>query len=226
MSFFCAVLDLGTSRGGVLQEVDVTTTSLAALKNQSKRTVKRLIGYDSRNWLRIRQIEAFTTFLTAANRKSRDVIEISPGWNRYWKAMCPNYRSVDFPDFDICKDRTDEQYSIVIADQVLEHVQRPQAAARNIHAMTREGGWAMVATPFLFRVHARPHDYNRWTPAGLKQLMVDGGFAEDNVQAFGWGNKACARAHIGGPVRAYGLWRDLSNDEEYPMMVWAFAKKG
>ncbi|RWK27414.1 MAG: SAM-dependent methyltransferase, partial [Mesorhizobium sp.] len=40
-----------------------------------------------------------------------------------------------------------------------------------------------------------------------------------------WGNKACARAHIGGPVRAYGLWRDLSNDEEYPLMVWAFAKK-
>ncbi|TIR97234.1 MAG: SAM-dependent methyltransferase, partial [Mesorhizobium sp.] len=23
----------------------------------------------------------------------------------------------------------------------------------------------------------------------------------------------------------YGLWRDLSNDEEYPLMVWAFAKK-
>ncbi|TGV50903.1 class I SAM-dependent methyltransferase, partial [Mesorhizobium sp. M2D.F.Ca.ET.160.01.1.1] len=100
-------------------------------------------------------------FLEAANRKSRDVIEISPGWNRYWRAMCPNYRSVDFPDFDICRDRTEEQYSLVIADQVLEHVRRPQAAAANIHAMTRPGGWAMVATPFLFRVHARPHDYNR-----------------------------------------------------------------
>ncbi|MBZ9857283.1 hypothetical protein LB566_26150 [Mesorhizobium sp. CA13] len=98
-------------------------------------------------------------------------------------------------------------------------------AAANIHAMTKPGGWAMVATPFLFRVHARPHDYNRWTPAGLRQLMIEGGFAEDDVQAFGWGNKACAKAHIGGPVRAYGLWRDLSNDEEYPLMVWAFAKK-
>ncbi|TIT99431.1 MAG: SAM-dependent methyltransferase, partial [Mesorhizobium sp.] len=67
------------------------TTSLAgALKDRGKRAVKRLIGYDSRNWLRIRQIEAFTAFLEAANRKSRDVIEISPGWNRYWRAMCPN----------------------------------------------------------------------------------------------------------------------------------------
>nr|WP_306440422.1 methyltransferase domain-containing protein [Mesorhizobium sp. SARCC-RB16n] len=83
------------------------------------------------------------------------MIEISPGWNRYWRALCPDYRSVDFPKFDICKDRTDEQYSIVIADQVLEHVQCPHAAAANIHAMTKPGGWAMVATPFLFRVHGR-----------------------------------------------------------------------
>ncbi|MGX5829939.1 hypothetical protein [Mesorhizobium sp. 43Arga] len=27
------------------------------------------------------------------------------------------------------------------------------------------------------------------------------------------------RAHIGGPVSAYGLWRDLRKDEEYPLMV-------
>ncbi|TIU13610.1 MAG: SAM-dependent methyltransferase, partial [Mesorhizobium sp.] len=32
-------------------------------------------------------------------------------------------------------------------------------------------------------------------------------------------------AHIGGPVRDYGLWRDLSNDEEYPLMVWTFSKR-
>jgi len=52
-------------------------TSLAgALTNRGKQTVKRLLRYDNRNWLRIRQIEAFTTFLEAANRKSRDVIEI------------------------------------------------------------------------------------------------------------------------------------------------------
>lgn len=203
----------------------MTESLPGALTRRSKQVAKRLIGYDSRNWLRIRQIEAFTAFLEADGRKSSDVIEVSPGWNRYWKTMCSNYTSVDFPDFDICKDRTDRQYSVVIADQVLEHVQRPLAAAQNIHAMTRPGGWAMVATPFLFRVHARPHDYNRWTPAGLKQVMVEGGFPEADIEVFGWGNKACAKAHIGGPVRAYGLWRDLSNDEEYPLMVWAFAHK-
>jgi len=45
------------------------TTSLAStLKDRGKQAVKRLVGYDTRNWLRIRQIEAFTTFLEAANR--------------------------------------------------------------------------------------------------------------------------------------------------------------
>lgn len=149
------------------------TESLAGtLKNRGKQAAKQLLGYDSRNWLRIRPIEAFTLFFEAGNRKSSDVIEISPGCSRYWRTMCSNYRSVDFPAFDICRDRTDEQYYIVIAAQVLEHVRRRQAATENIDAMTRPGGWAMVATPFLFRGHARPHDYNRWTPAGLEQLMV------------------------------------------------------
>lgn len=42
-------------------------TSLAgALKNRGKHAVKWLLRYDDRNWLRIRQIEAFTTFLEAA----------------------------------------------------------------------------------------------------------------------------------------------------------------
>nr|WP_281409039.1 hypothetical protein [Mesorhizobium sp. SARCC-RB16n] len=43
-------------------------SSLAgALKNRGKHAVKRLLRYDDRNWLRIRQIEAFTVFLEAAN---------------------------------------------------------------------------------------------------------------------------------------------------------------
>jgi len=115
-------------------------TSLAGvLKNRGKQAAKRLLRYDSRNWLRIRQIEAFTVFLEAANRKSRDVIEISPGWNRYWRALCPDYRSVDFPDFDICKDRTDGQYSIVIADPLLRQPDRKADQARRPQVDTGTG---------------------------------------------------------------------------------------
>jgi hypothetical protein len=202
-------------------------TILGRIKGKAVRFAKKRLGYDSRNWLRIRQIEAFTSFLKEEGRHTSPVLEVSPGWNTYWKNLCTDYTAVDFPDFDICKDALPRQFRTVIADQVLEHVRRPLAAARNIHAMTEPGGWAMVATPFLFRVHARPHDYNRWTAAGLKQVLVEGGFPEAEVQSFAWGNKACVRAHIGGGNRVldYGFGRDLANDEEYPIMVWAFARK-
>jgi SAM-dependent methyltransferase len=198
------------------------------LGNLAKRAIRKgltVTGFDRRNWLRIRQIEAFTAFLQIDGRDDRPVLEVSPGWNKQWEKLCSDYHSVAFPEFDICKNRTQETFHTVIADQVLEHVRSPAAAAQNIHTMVAPGGWAMVATPFLFRVHARPYDYTRWTPSGLKQLMVDGGFDEADVSASGWGNKACAKAHVGGPVRSYGYWRDLSNDEEYPLMVWAFARK-
>ena len=60
-------------------------TSLAgALKNRGKQAAKRLLRYDSRNWLRIRQIEAFTVFLEAANRKSRDCAFVH---HKRWKSF-------------------------------------------------------------------------------------------------------------------------------------------
>lgn len=179
----------------------------------------KIPGYDTRNWLRIRQIEAFEKFLS--QHADAAVFEVSPGWNRYWKERISNYASADFPEFDICKQALNRTFDIVIADQVLEHVADPLAAARNIRAMVREGGYALIATPFLFRVHARPHDYHRWTEAGMKELLGRAGFA--NIVTDSWGNKACAKAHIGGPVRDYGLWRSLENDPEYPLQVWAIA---
>lgn len=199
--------------------------SLYTARDNFRNIARKIPGYDKRNWLRIRQIESFISLLIENGRTASPVLEISPGWNTYWKTMCSDYTSVDYPEFDICRDRLDRQFPTVIADQVLEHVPRPVEASRNIFAMTAPGGWAMVATPFLFRVHARPHDYNRWTKDGLRQLLVEGGFEAEHVQAFAWGNRACARAHVGGPVHDYGFWRDMRNDEECPLMVWAFAQR-
>jgi hypothetical protein len=196
---------------------------LESLGGKLRHHAEKYLGYDTRNWLRIKQIDAFADFLS--ERPDASVLEISPGWNSYWKSRCREYRSVDYPEFDICQTALDERFGVVIADQVLEHVREPAKAARNIHAMVADGGYAMIATPFLFRVHARPHDYNRWTESGLRQLLTDAGFSDDAIETHSWGNKACARAHIGGPVRDYGWYRELANDPEYPLMVWAFARR-
>jgi hypothetical protein len=53
-------------------EVDVTTTSLAVtLKNRGKQVAMRVLGYDSRNWLRIRRIEALMEHVS---------LRLSPNW--------------------------------------------------------------------------------------------------------------------------------------------------
>jgi hypothetical protein len=64
-----------------------------------------------------------------------------------------------------------------------------------------------------------------WAPAGLKQLMVEGGFADDDVQVFGWGNKHAPRHISAARCAATDCGETSTNDEEYPLMVWAFAKK-
>jgi SAM-dependent methyltransferase len=186
--------------------------------------LRRATGYDHTNWLRIRQIESIEKFFS--EHAPGNILEISPGWNGYWRKLNPGgYRSVDFPDFDITREVLPESFDYIIADQVLEHVPQPRNALVHIHSMLNEGGHAIVSTPFLFRVHARPHDYYRWTAAGLRLLLTESGFAEDGIETHSWGNKACARAHIGGRVRDFGYGKDLTNDEEYPLMVWAFARK-
>lgn len=131
---------------------------------------------------------------------------------------------MEFPEYSIDKDVLPHAFDTVIADQVLEHVAHPAAAVANMKRMLKPDGFAVIATPFLFRIHGRPHDFTRWTPDGLRQLLVDGGFAAEDIVVDSWGNKKCVRAHVGGPVREYGWWSDLSNDPEYPLVVWAFAK--
>jgi SAM-dependent methyltransferase len=187
--------------------------------------IRRRFGYDERNWLRIEQIRSWQEFFRTLQPLG-DILEISPGWNQMWKPVsCSSYSSVDFPAFDICKEALERQFQVVIADQVLEHVPHPAEAVRNIWKMLAPGGYTLIATPFLFRVHAHPDDFHRWTETGLRRLCLDGGFVDGNIRTRSWGNAKCVRAHTQGPVRAFGFGKDLSNDPEYPVMVWAFARK-
>ena len=82
----------------------------------------------------------------------------------------------------------------------------------------------MIATPFLFRVHERPYDFFRWTKSGLSLLLQQAGYSDDAITSQAWGNASCVRAHTTPGVKDFGFGRDLSNDPEYPLMVWAFAR--
>jgi SAM-dependent methyltransferase len=61
---------------------------------------------------------------------------------------------------------------LVMAD-VLEHVQNPFDAAREIGRILKPGGTALLVVPFFYPIHARPHDYFRFTEYGLRLLFAD-----------------------------------------------------
>jgi SAM-dependent methyltransferase len=78
-----------------------------------------------------------------------------------------------YPEYDIesLVDVSDGAFDFVVADQVLEHVERPWLAAREIARVTVPGGIAMVATPGLYPIHPSPLDCWRIMPDGYRVLF-------------------------------------------------------
>ncbi len=58
----------------------------------------------------------------------------------------------------------------VECDAVLEHVERPEQAMREIERVLAPGGYAHLVVPFCHPFHEYPRDFRRYTPDGLRQL--------------------------------------------------------
>jgi SAM-dependent methyltransferase len=138
--------------------------------------------------------------------------------------IAPNYPEVDLRNLKNYRDGT---YDFVVLDQVLEHVEAPAKALSEIHRVLKKGGWLICTTPFLIQIHNYPSDYWRFTKEGMKKLLEN--FSEVQVQS--WGNRKTAIYHLqceGWPtareIREQGYF-DLANEENYPYVVWSYAKK-
>jgi SAM-dependent methyltransferase len=186
----------------------------------------RALGYDLRQWIRVAQHRAWKEKIRSLSPANLDAFEVSPQGKSDWAQGWRSYTAGQYPDFDICAEQAaHRQFDVVIADQILEHVSDPLAAVHNMHAMLRPGGTALVGTPFLLGVHASPHDYSRWTEAGIAQLLRKVGFR--SVETGAWGNRAAVKANLNDPPRypKYGWWKPMKNEPAFPMVVWAFATK-
>jgi SAM-dependent methyltransferase len=54
---------------------------------------------------------------------------------------------------------------------VLEHCDDPFAVARNLSDALLPGGTILLSVPFVWRVHAYPSDYWRFTVEGIRKLF-------------------------------------------------------
>ena len=193
----------------------------------SRATLKAILktfGFDTTHWVRVIMYRRCFEFISTLEPEKLDVLEIAAGpqWRRVFKFR--SYAETQYPNFDICSQTLDRQFDLIIADQVFEHLPWPNRAGRNVFQMLRAGGTFVIATPFLVRVHKVPIDCSRWTEQGLSYLLQDCGFSEKNIKTDSWGNRVCVKANLT-KWRRYGWLRPLHNEPNYPVIVWAFARK-
>ncbi len=80
-----------------------------------------------------------------------------------------------FPEYNIedLHQMPSNSVDVVVADQVLEHVQRPWLASAEIHRVLKKDCLAIVATPGLYPIHPSPLDCWRIMPDGYKVLFPE-----------------------------------------------------
>ncbi len=65
----------------------------------------------------------------------------------------------------------DASADTVLMSEVLEHLEEPAAALREVARVLRPGGHLMLTVPFLWHIHERPRDFYRYTEFGLRHLL-------------------------------------------------------
>ncbi|EWY37097.1 hypothetical protein N825_21870 [Skermanella stibiiresistens SB22] len=182
------------------------------------------VGYDTTDWVRVVMYQRSFDFIRQLGPDKLDALEISAGpiWQREFQFK--SFTGTQYPGFDICAGVLERKFDLIIADQVFEHLTHPLEAARNVLAMLKPGGYAIISTPFLLRVHNSPIDCSRWTETGLSLLLEQAGFQTAEIKTGSWGNRACLKANLT-KWRKRGFFGSLRNEPDFPVMVWAFARK-
>jgi SAM-dependent methyltransferase len=174
-------------------------------------------------WSRVVMNQACSEWVSELEPDRLDVLEVSgKGWaDRGFKS----YQSVEYPDFDICERALPDNFDLVIAEQVFEHLLWPYRAGKNVFQMVRPGGHFLVTTPFLYRIHNYPVDCSRWTELGMRHFLAECGFDFESVRTAAWGNRECVKAFLEGYVHYRPAEHSLVNESEYPVVVWALAQR-
>jgi len=185
-----------------------------------------LTGAEWRKWSRVVMNAEMRNLVCGLHPEDLDVLEIS---GTDWKDMnFRSYHDTQYPNYDLCESplNGDASFDLIIADQVFEHLLWPYRAARNVLQMMRPGGYFLLSTPFLVRIHDEV-DCTRWTETGLRYFLIECGFDPEHIVTGSWGNRACIKANLN--LKKWARYRrnihSLRNEPKFPYVVWALAKK-
>jgi SAM-dependent methyltransferase len=189
----------------------------------ARRLIRGITAADSPPWCRVVMNAETRRLLRELHPEQLTALEIS---GEEWREFgFKSYRTVQYPDYDVCEKPLSEQFDVVIAEQVFEHLLRPYRAGKHVFEMVRPGGHFLISTPFLFPIHGAPIDCSRWTELGLKYFLSECGFPLETCSTGSWGNRACVKHYLRGGARYRKWWHSLRNNPSTPIVVWALARK-
>jgi SAM-dependent methyltransferase len=178
---------------------------------------------EPKQWCRVVMDQETDRLVKELPYRDYSVLEIS---GRKWENFgFREYQSEEFPGFDVCKDKLDVKYDLIIAEQVFEHLLYPHRAARNVYDMLKPNGYFLITTPFLIKVHLFPVDCTRWTDTGLKYFLEEAGFDRDMITTGAWGNLEAVVSNLNQWTAYLPGIHSLKNEQEYPTVVWGLARK-
>lgn len=198
-------------------------TFIIKVAKQFRSIFRFIFGYRDILWSRVimdRETEKIVNALTPSKMKA---LEVS---GSYWGRMpFKDYVTVEYPSFDLCQDTLDDKFDFIVAEQVFEHLLWPYRAGKNVYSMLEPGGHFLVTVPFMVQVHGAPIDCTRWTETGLKHFLAECGFPLEKIATGSWGNRQCIKSNYFEWKYYYSRLHTLKNEPDFPMHVWAIAKK-
>ena len=96
--------------------------------------------------------------------------------NSHVDRFCDLNEGIDLPDASV---------DTVLCTDVLEHIYHPERLWSDIARILRDGGKAIIGTPFYYWIHEAPHDYYRYTKFALARHAEDAGLSVISTEAIG-----------------------------------------
>lgn len=78
-----------------------------------------------------------------------------------------------------------ESFDKIICNQVLEHLDEPDAALREMARVLRPGGRLFLSVPFVWHLHQEPYDRYRFSRTVLEYLIEKHGLTADMIRPMG-----------------------------------------